>query len=111
YPKVSLHIHQGSPQQIAEWAARGEVDFAIATEAMEHFEELIMLPCYHWNRCVLVTSDHPLARKKPLTLRAIAAHPIVTYTFGFTGRSRLDQAFKSKGLDPNVVLTAVDADV
>lgn len=111
YPDVSLHIHQGSPPQIAQWAANGEADFAIATEAMEHFEELIMLPCYHWNRCVLVPPDHPLTQVRPLTLRAIAAYPIVTYTFGFTGRSRLDQAFKSQGLEPNVVLTAVDADV
>src|SRR5689334_10842902 len=45
YPNVALHLHQGAPPQIARWAAVGEADFAIATEAMEHFEELIMLPC------------------------------------------------------------------
>ncbi|MGH8459399.1 MAG: LysR substrate-binding domain-containing protein, partial [Nevskiales bacterium] len=111
YPNVALHIHQGSPPQIAQWAAKGEADFAIATEAMEHFDELIMLPCYHWNRSVLVKPEHPLARVKKLTLADIAQHPIVTYTFGFTGRSLLDQAFKARGLHPNVVLTAVDADV
>ena len=111
YPKVSLHLNQGSPPQIASWAASGEVDFAIATEAMEHFEELIMLPCYHWNRGVLVPPDHPLASVSRLRLQDIAAHPIVTYTFGFTGRSHLDQAFAAHGLSPNVVLTAVDADV
>ncbi|MES1944302.1 transcriptional regulator CysB [Salinisphaera sp. PC39] len=111
YPRVSLHLNQGSPPQIASWAASGEVDFAIATEAMEHFEELIMLPCYHWNRGVLVPPDHPLASVSRLRLQDIAAHPIVTYTFGFTGRSHLDQAFAAHGLSPNVVLTAVDADV
>jgi len=111
YPRVSLHLNQGSPQQIAAWAASGEVDFAIATEALEHFEELVMLPCYHWDRCVLVTPDHPLASKQRLELADVAANPIVTYTFGFTGRSRLDQAFAAEGLEPNVVLTAVDADV
>ena len=111
YPKVSLQINQGAPPQIAGWAASGEADFAIATEAMEHFDELIMLPCYHWNRCVLVRPDHPLAGVAKPQLRQLAEHPIVTYTFGFTGRSILDQAFKSRGLEPNVVLTAVDADV
>jgi LysR family cys regulon transcriptional activator len=111
YPAVSLHIHQGAPAQIAEWTASGEADFAIATEAMEHFDELFMLPCYHWNRCILVPRGHPLTRGKQLTLHAIAAYPIVTYTFGFTGRSRLDQAFKAQGLEPDLVLTAVDADV
>jgi LysR family cys regulon transcriptional activator len=111
YPKVSLHLHQGSPPQIAKLAADGITDFAIATEAMEHFEQLVMLPCYHWNRCVLVRTGHPLAGKKKLTLKDIAEHPIVTYTFGFTGRSKLDQAFAAHGLKPDVVLTAVDADV
>lgn len=111
YPRVSLHLNQGSPPQIASWAASGEVDFAIATEAMEHFEELIMLPCYHWNRGILVPPNHPLASVSKLRLQDIAAHPIVTYTFGFTGRSHLDKAFAAHGLAPNVVLTAVDADV
>jgi LysR family transcriptional regulator, cys regulon transcriptional activator len=112
YPKVRFHLHQGSPPQIAKIAATGEADFAIATEAMEHFQELVMLPCYHWNRAVLVKPDHPLAHKKGrLTLKDVAEHPIVTYTFGFTGRSKLDQAFAAHGLKPDVVLTAVDADV
>src|SRR5436190_2147379 len=112
YPQVRLHLHQGSPPQIAGLAANGEADFAIATEAMEHFDELVMLPCYHWNRAVLVRPDHPLAQKKgKLTLKDVAAWPIITYTFGFTGRSKLDQAFAAHGLKADVVLTAVDADV
>lgn len=111
YPNVSLHMHQGTPLQIAELAARGEADFAIATEAMEHFEDLVMMPCYRWNRCVVVPTDHPLADAQPLTLEAIAAHPLVTYVFGFTGRSRLDEAFQAAGLTPEVVLTATDAEV
>ena len=112
YPKVRFHLHQGSPPQIAKIAAAGEADFAIATEAMEHFEELVMLPCYHWNRAVLVPPGHPLAQKKgKLALKDVAEHPLVTYTFGFTGRSKLDQAFAAHGLKPDVVLTAVDADV
>lgn len=111
YPKVRLHLHQGSPPQIARMAAEGQADFAIATEALEHFETLVMLPCYHWNRCVLVRPDHPLASVKRMSLPELAKHPIVTYTFGFTGRSKLDQAFASHGLKAEVVLTAVDADV
>lgn len=111
FPKVTLHLHQGSPPQIAKMAAEGQADFAIATEAMEHFDQLVMLPSYHWNRCVLVKPGHPLAEKKKLTLKDVAAHPVVTYTFGFTGRSKLDQAFAAHGLKPDVVLTAVDADV
>ena len=111
FPKVTLHLHQGSPPQIAKLASDGQADFAIATEALELFDDLVMLPCYHWNRIVLVRPDHPLAQLEKLSLRELAAHPIITYTFGFTGRSKLDQAFAAHGLRPDVVLTAVDADV
>ncbi|SBS34655.1 HTH-type transcriptional regulator CysB [Marinomonas spartinae] len=111
YPDVTLHMHQGTPMQIAEMANDGVVDFAIATEALELFGNLVMLPCYMWNRCVVVPKGHPLAQSSKLTLEALAAHPIVTYVFGFTGRSQLDQAFQEAGLDPNVVFTAADSDV
>jgi LysR family cys regulon transcriptional activator len=112
YPRVALHMNQGTPMQIAEMAANGEVDFAIATEAMEHFEDLVMLPCYHWGRGIITRRDHPLAQKEgPITLEDVAAEPIITYVFGFTGRSRLDKAFNTAGLTPRVVLTATDADV
>lgn len=111
YPEVTLHMHQGTPMQIAEMANDGVVDFAIATEALEMFGNLVMLPCYTWNRSVVVPKDHPLASMKKLTLEALAEHPIVTYVFGFTGRSQLDEAFQTADLEPNVVFTAADSDV
>lgn len=111
YPGVALHMHQGTPMQISELAANRTVDFAIATEALELFESLIMLPCYRWNRSIIVPLGHPLVHEVPLTLEAVAEYPIVTYVFGFTGRSQLDHAFATRGLDPRVVFTAVDADV
>jgi LysR family cys regulon transcriptional activator len=111
YPDVSLHMHQGTPMQISELAADGTVDFAIATEALELFSDLIMMPCYRWNRGVVVPKNHPLTQLSKLSLEEVAKHPLVTYVFGFTGRSRLDEAFMEKGLAPKVVFTAVDADV
>ncbi len=111
YPDVALHMHQGTPIQIAEMAADGSVDFAIATEALELFNDLVMMPCYRWNRCVLVPKDHPLAQISELTLQDVARYPLVTYVFGFTGRSKLDEAFMNEGLSPRVVFTATDADV
>ncbi|MGI5309272.1 HTH-type transcriptional regulator CysB [Rheinheimera sp. WS51] len=112
YPKVSLHMHQGTPQQISEAASRGDADFAIATEALHLYSDLVMLPCYHWNRSVIVRKDHPLVQlKRPLTIADVASQPIVTYVFGFTGRSQLDKAFAAEGLEPHIVFTATDADV
>ena len=111
YPKVSLQVHQGTPMQIAEKAEEGGIDFAIATEAVELFKELIMLPCYRWHRSIIVPRSHVLAKLENIKLEDVAKYPIVTYVFGFTGRSRLDRAFERKKLSPNVVFTATDSDV
>jgi LysR family cys regulon transcriptional activator len=89
----------------------GEADVAIATEAIEFFHELVMLPCYQWNRCIITPPEHPLLSLQEVSLEAIVKYPIITYDFAFTGRSKINQAFEARGLVPNVVLTALDADV
>ncbi len=111
YPKVKLGLIQGNPMQICEYALGGQADFCIATEAIGTFEELVMLPCYAWNRCVIAPPGHPILTHKSLTLEAIAQYPVITYDFAFTGRSQINQAFATRGLKPNVVLTAIDSDV
>ncbi|MDX2425724.1 MAG: HTH-type transcriptional regulator CysB [Cycloclasticus sp.] len=110
-PDVSLDIQQGTPIQISEMVSQGKVDLAIATEAIELFDNLVMLPCYSWDRCILVPKGHDLTKLKHITLSDVAARPLITYVFGFTGRSKLDDAFNAENLTPNVALTAVDADV
>ena len=111
YPKVKLGLVQGNPMQICQYTLAGQADFCIATEAIGTFKELVMLPCYAWNRCVITPPDHPLLKQKSLTLEAIAKYPIITYDFAFTGRSQINHAFETRGLTPNVVLTAIDSDV
>ena len=111
FPKVSLHMHQGTPSQIADAVGKGNSDFAIATEALHLYQDMIMLPCYYWNRSIVVRKDHPLATKPTITIHDLAAYSLVTYVFGFTGRSELDSAFNRSGLTPRIVFTATDADV
>ena len=111
YPRITLALRQGNPVQVAEHTLRGEVDVGIATEAIASYPELVTLPCYQWNRCVLAPRGHPLTAVRPLTLAAIARHPIVTYDTAFTGRSQINAAFEAAGLAANVVLSALDADV
>lgn len=111
YPQVKLNIHQGNPTQVAEQVASGEADIGIATETISSYEKLLCLPCYQWNRCVVTPHHHPLLKDLPLTLEKIASYPLITYDFAFTGSSLVSRVFGSKGLTPNVVLTAIDADV
>lgn len=111
YPKVRLSLREGSPQQLAALMLAGEADIAIVTEAYAEYEELITLPCYQWNRCVITPLKHPLLKERQITLEAVAAYPIITYDFAFTGDSPIKRAFDARGIKPNVALTAIDADV
>jgi len=112
YPKIQLKIRQGTPKQIAQMVTDGEADFAIATESIVDYQKLAIVPVYEWNRCILTPKTHPLVKlKKKITLKEIAAHPIITYDFAFAGRSVTQKAFSEKNLTPNVVLTALDSDV
>ena len=112
YPGVTLHLRQGSPQQIASMLISGEADLGVATEALANYEQLVTLPGYRWSHSVIVPPEHPLlSLNEPLTLQALAAYPIITYEHGFTGRAHIDEAFTRAGISPEVVLTAMDADV
>lgn len=111
YPSVQLSLHQGNPSQCCDYVLSGEADIAVATEAISEVGDLVMLPCYQWNRVVIAPPGHPILAEKPLTLEAIARHPIITYDFAFTGRSQINKAFLARGLRPNVTLTAIDSDV
>lgn len=111
YPDVQLHLHQGSPTQVADWVASGIADIGMATESILGQEALVSLPCYSWNRCVVVPSGHALLQSLPLTLQKLAAYPIVTYDLGFTGSTAVKRMFEEAGLQPNIVLTAIDSDV
>ena len=111
YPHVKLNIHQGNPSQVTAQVASGEADIGIATEAISLDERLMCLPCYEWNRCVVVPKGHRLIDADPLTLSKIASFPLITYDFAFTGSTIVSKVFHDAGVMPNVVLTAIDADV
>ena len=111
YPKVDLVIHQGNPTQICDQVLAGEADLCVATEMIALYPELISLPVYQWNRCVVVPLRHPLLKAGPLTLEKLAEYPIVTYDFAFANRSLVQKAFETRGLKPHVVLSAQDSDV
>lgn len=111
YPQVTLNLHQGSPSQIAQMVLDGEADIGVATEGLTKYEQLVTLPCYRWTHCVVVPPGHALLDGQPLTLERLARHPIITYDTAYTGRGHIDEAFARAGLQPNVVLSAMDADV
>jgi LysR family cys regulon transcriptional activator len=111
YPQVSLHLHQGTPDHVAEMLISGEADVGIATEALAEYDALVALPCFRWTHSVIVPPGHALHDGAPLTLERLAEFPIITYNTGYTGRTHIDEAFEKAGLEINLVITAMDADV
>ncbi len=111
YPKVRLSLLQGNPKQIADMVKGDQADLAIATESIASVDGLITLPCYQWEHVVVVPPDHPLLKSKNVSLEEIATYPLITYDTAFAGRNKIDHAFGLRGLKPDVLLEAIDADV
>ncbi|MFZ9614661.1 MAG: CysB family HTH-type transcriptional regulator [Candidatus Methylopumilus sp.] len=111
FPKVHLAIHQGSPNEIVDMLKKGEADIGIATESISQIAELVTFPFYNWHHAIIVPKGHALENKKDVSLEEIAEYPLVTYHEGFTGRKSIDEAFHKKNLSPDIVISALDADV
>ncbi len=112
YPRVSLNLHQGTSEQIADMIEANSIDFAIATGSHHLFEDLVLIPSYRWERTIIVPKSHELTKlDRKLSLKDLAQYPLVSYVFSFGGQSSLKRAFESEGLEPDVVFTARDADV
>ncbi len=111
FPKVRLSLLQGNPKQVAEMVLNDQADLAIATEAIADIDGLVSLPCFQWEHMVVVPPSHPLAASKSITLEELATFPLITYDAAFAGRNKIDLAFQRRGLKPDVVLEAIDADV
>ena len=111
FPKVNVSLHQGSPDQVARMLIDEVAEIGIATESLTHFSELVTLPCYEWQHMLVMPVGHPLAKKEHITLEDLALEPLITYHPSFTGRTRIDQAFAARHLQPRIALEAIDSDV
>jgi LysR family cys regulon transcriptional activator len=111
YPKVRLTLHQGSPTEIGAMLSDGDADIGICTETLRDVPALATFPFYSWHHGVVVPRGHALEKARPLTLEAIAEWPIITYHEGFNGRRNVDHTFAGAGLEPDVVMSAMDTDV
>jgi len=115
YPDVRLKLLQGNPPQIAAMIASGQADLGMATESLAETPGLDTIPVFQWEHVAVVPAGHPLGRfaahPAKLGLKDLGRHPIVTYESHFSGRSRIDAAFAQVGIEPSIVLEAIDADV
>ena len=111
FPKVTISLHQGTPEQVAKMVYEEDGDFGLATESLNSFPELVSLPCYEWQHVLVLPAGHPLTQVDRISLEDLAPLPLISYHPSFTGRKRIDAAFATRQLVPNIVLEAIDADV
>ena len=111
YPKVNVSLHQGAPDQVAQMVMDETADIGIATESLAAYAGLVSLPCYEWQHMLVLPADHALCGRERISLEDLAELPLITYHPSFTGRTRIDQAFATRNLQPNIVLEAIDSDV
>lgn len=111
FPNVQLILTEGNPEDICTLVDSGQADLAIGTDTTHELANLVRLPCFALPRSVVAPLGHPILEKAHLTLEDIAAQPIITYDPRYSGRWRVMQAFRKAGLNPEIVLSAIDADV
>src|SRR5690606_7840998 len=107
YPRVRLRLEQGNPTDTCEAVEKGQADLAIATEAMRPFPNLVMIPCFPITRSLVARKDHPILSAKNLTLEEIARYPLISHDPYRSGSWKIMEAFRKKGIEPNIVFGAV----
>jgi len=110
YPGVRIYMIQASPEQLIEQLHTGKADIAICTEKVDEVSDLIIHKCYEWHHSVVIMKNHPLS-EGDITLERLAEYPILTYSFGYTGRSNIETAFNNIGRQLDVTLAAADTDI
>ena len=111
YPKVTISLHQATPHEVARMVIDEVAEIGMATESLAEYPDLVTLPCYEWQHVLVMPTNHPLAQKERVGLEDIAHEALITYHPTFTGRSKIDQAFAARKLQPRIVLEAIDSDV
>jgi LysR family transcriptional regulator, cys regulon transcriptional activator len=111
YPGVQLVLKQGDPEQICQMVEDGEADLALGPETVSEYPRLVKLPCLELPRSVVGLKGHPIFALPAITLQDIARYPIISYDPRYTGRWKVMGEFKKAGIEPKVILSAIDADV
>ncbi|MDR1074775.1 MAG: LysR family transcriptional regulator [Xanthomonadaceae bacterium] len=112
FPQVSVHLQQAGEGAILDLIGQDEVDMAIVSTAGGKPPEGIAIPLYRWRRLLLVPRGHELDQldARP-DIRTLAAYPLISYDSSTRAGSSLRRAFATVGVEPNIALTALDADL
>lgn len=112
YPHLSIHLQPSADGDVLTQLMRGEADLALISTAGDAPAEGIAVPLFRWRRQVLLPRHHPLAQRGIApTLGDLASYPLVSYESSVRPDSSLRRAFAARGLEPQLAMTARDADL
>ncbi len=111
YSKVAMHIYQGGLHNTNKELDDGKLDFALVHDGEEAFNDKIQLPCFYWNRCIIVPQNHPLSKVESVNFDILAQYPLLTHTSSGGKTNRIEQTFKENGFTPEIVFSATDCEI
>lgn len=111
YPKIKFHIGSSHLDQYGHILKKGQSDFSILAQHVEHDTDMIVLPAYKWTLGLIVPKDHPLAQDNDIKIEKIGEYPLISYEPGSTGRISQDRAFSDKAITPYYFMTVMDVEV
>lgn len=96
HPRARFELRSGTPAQVEQWVALGEIDvglaFSTSTPTEVHVEFSMSAPV-----CALLRPSHPLANKNVLTLDDLLDHPVAVLERGTTVRQLVDWCCSLRG--------------
>ncbi|GAB2508225.1 LysR family transcriptional regulator [Pseudoxanthomonas sangjuensis] len=112
YPQVGVHLQQAAESTALDLLSAGDADIAVISTAGSVPQAGIAVPLYRWRRLVVVPRGHAFdAGKAAPGMAELARQPLISYESSTRPESSLQRAFAGVGLEPQVALTALDADL
>ncbi|MGH8033421.1 MAG: LysR family transcriptional regulator [Luteimonas sp.] len=112
FPQVSVDLQAAGDAEVLQRLAQDGADLALISSAGSVPQGGLAIPLYRWRRVLLVPRAHPLAAfDRAPTLVELAQHPLISYESSTSADSSLQRAFASEGVEPQVAMTARDANL
>ncbi len=111
YPRILLEFWLGTREEVFRRVESDQADVAIGTDGGARLDGVSLLPYGQLRHSIVTCPGHELLQTSAPTLETVAKHPLITHAFDGDGQWKFAKFFESRGLHPNIIFRAVDADV
>jgi DNA-binding transcriptional LysR family regulator len=111
HPDVQIEYVVGTPAEIHAGVRDGSLDIGLSTMPDSVPPGILALKAYDMKRCLVVPAGHPLLDVATITLEELARWPWIVHNESLTSGAIVRRTFQAHGLQPRVVMRAMDVDV